>query len=366
MKQLLLLIALGMMTFAMSAQEESRWPDVDKSIMDAVTYPTVAQWRNYSTGAERTIEPKLRVVYSRPMKKGRDIFGGLVPYGTEWRLGANEASTITFYTPVRIGETSVLAGTYTIVATPERDNWTFHISSQSGIWGNANRDESLTVASLKVPSKDMKDVREELSMTFQKIDDNEVHLVVAWENKQASLPIHFNPIFFRPIDVSPMDITHYPAKSAYTNYLEGDEKNMKHQITVQYSRPAKKGRDIFGELLKEGDIWRIGANESTEITFMQNVMISGIEIPRGRYAMYAELHTDKWELIFSKDLPSWGNVNRDMVQDFARVSIPVTQEDEVVENLSIVLEDGDTGMVNMVIAWDTTRATASIKLRNDN
>lgn len=362
MKQLFLLIALGMMTLAINAQEESRWPDVDKSIMDAVTYPTAAQWRNYSTGDERTIEPQIRVVYSRPMKKDRDIFGGLVPYGSEWRLGANEASTITFYAPVRIGETSVNAGTYTIFATPEKDNWTFHISSQRGIWGNANRDESMTVASLNVPASTIKKTKEELSMAFQKIDENEVHLVVAWENKQASLPINFNPIMFRSVDVSPMDKVHYPAKSAYTNYLEGDEKNMKPQIEILYSRPAKKGRNIFGELLKEGDIWRIGANESTEITFMQNVMISGIEIPRGRYAMYAELHKDKWELIFSKDLPSWGNANRDMVQDFARVSVPITQEEEVVENLSIVLEDGDGGMVNMVIAWDTTRATATIKL----
>jgi len=362
MKKLILFIAFGFITMALSAQEESRWPDVDKSIMDAVTYPTTAQWRNYSTGADRTMQPKIRVVYSRPMKKGRDIFGGLVPYGSEWRLGANEASTITFYSPVRIGEASIAAGTYTIFATPERDNWTFHISTQRGIWGNANRDESLTVASLKVPSKDVEKTREELSMAFQDIDDNEVHLVVAWENKQASLPINFNPIFFRQIDASPMDMVHYPAKSAYTNYLEGDEKNLTPQIEILYSRPSKKGREIFKELLKEGDIWRIGANESTEITFMQDVMISGIEIPKGRYAMYAELHSDKWELIFSKDLPSWGNANRDLVQDVARVSVPVTTEDEVVENLSIVLEDGESGMVNMTIAWDTTRATASIKL----
>lgn len=362
MKNIIFPLLISLMALTVGAQDDKRWPSVDASPMDAISYPTKAQWRNYLSGADRNIQPKIRVIYSRPSKKDRDIFGGLVPYGTEWRLGANEATTITFYTPVRIGETSLVAGTYTILATPERDNWTFHISTQLGIWGSDKRNPGMTVASLKVPSKNMKDSREEMSMTFQEISDMEVHLVVAWENKQASLPIHFNPILFQPIDVSPMDMVHYPSKSAYTNYLEGDEKNITSQISILYSRPAKKGRKIFGDLLKPGDIWRIGANESTEITLAQDIMISDIEIPRGRYALFAELHEDSWELIFSKDLPSWGNANRDLVQDIARVTIPVTTEEEVVEHLSIVLEGTEDDMVNMVIAWDQTRATAKIKL----
>jgi len=363
MKKLILTSSILFISLLVFAQDESKWPDVDKSTLDAITYPTTAQWRNYFTGDDRTIAPKIRVYYSRPMRKGRDIFGGLVPYGNEWRLGANEATNIRFYQAVRIGETTVPGGSYTVFATPEADQWTFHLSSQQGIWGNANRDAEKTVASLTVPIKKVEDAREELSMAFQKKSDNHVNLVVAWENVEAALPISFDPISYSPIDASPMDMVHYPSKSAYTNYLEGEEKEMKPKLQLRYSRPFKKDRVIFGELLNEGDIWRMGANESTELTVFENIIIGDDEISRGRYALYAELGADAWDIIFSSDLPSWGPANRDETKDVARVKVRVTEEDEVLENLSIIFEDGTDGTVNMVIGWDQTRATLPIKFK---
>lgn len=340
--------------------QDIQWPPIDVSNMDALYYPQEVAWRNYLSEDQRNIRPKVKVLYSRPIKKGRDIFGGLVPFGTEWRVGANEATLINFFQPVRIGEKTLPAGVYTLFATVQPTEWEFHLSTQTGIWGNANRDKSMDVASIKVPVKTMEQSTEVLSMAFQEVDDKHINLAIVWDKSMALLPISFDPILFNPSDASPMDMAHYPGNSAYTNYLEGDEKNIKPKIQVVYSRPYKKGRDIFGELLKSGSVWRIGANEATEVMFYQNVNVGGLELPRGRYSMFAELHPDYWEVIFSREFPIWGADNRDITQDVGRARASVSMDDEVLENLTIVFQEKDADNVNMIIGWDKTRASLPI------
>ena len=363
MKNLTLLLMTILFSIALSAQGDSKWPSIDKSVLDIAYYPQTVAFRNYLSAEERESTPKIKLLFSRPKMNGRTIFGGLVSYGKEWRLGANEATMITFYQPVRIGKVSLGTGTYTVFAEPNEEEWTFHISSQTGIWGNANRDSDKNVVAITVPVSRVEELREELSMTFQEIDDLTTHLIVEWEHTRAALPINFNPIQHRPMDVSPLDMAHYPDKSAYTNYLEGEEKNMTPKIQVTYSRPAKKERDIFGTLLKDTKVWRVGANEATEIAFFQNVSIGDTEIARGRYALFAELNGSNWNLIFSKDYPIWGVHDRDEAKDIAKVSVPVTHEDEVVEHLSIIFEEQSSELVYMVIAWDKTRVEVPIAIK---
>jgi hypothetical protein len=343
--------------------QEIQWPQIDVSNLDAIYYPEEVAWRNYLSEDKRNITPKVKILYSRPIKKGRDIFGGLVPFGTEWRVGANEATHITFYQPVRIGEKTVSAGDYTLFATVNPAEWEFHLSTQSGIWGNANRDKTMDVASIKVPVKMMDENTEALSMTFQEVDDKHINLAIVWEKTMALMPISFDPIVFNAKDPSPMDMAHYPSNSAFTNYLEGDEKNITPKIQVIYSRPYKKDRDIFGNLLKSGSVWRIGANEATEIVFYENVKVGNLELPRGRYSMFAELHVDHWEIIFSKDYPIWGAANRDITKDVGRATATVSSDEEVLENLSIVFQEKDANNVSMIIGWDQTRASLPIMIK---
>src|SRR3974390_1459138 len=66
----------------------------------------------------------IEIVYSRPSMKGRQIFGGLVPYGTVWRTGANNATKISFSTPVKLNGTDVAAGSYALYTIPGEDEWT--------------------------------------------------------------------------------------------------------------------------------------------------------------------------------------------------------------------------------------------------
>ena len=77
----------------------------------------------------------LTIDYSSPRMRGRVIYGGLVPYGTEWRVGANEATTFVTDTDLVVGGTVVPAGSYTLFALPNADNWKLIISKKTGEWG---------------------------------------------------------------------------------------------------------------------------------------------------------------------------------------------------------------------------------------
>lgn len=214
--------------------------------------------------------------------KGRKICGEMIKYGEEWRLGANEATMVTFYQPVSIGGTAINQGTYSVSVLPTANAWTFNFSSELGIWGSANRDKSKTLASATVPTTYVRESRGSLSFTFQAVDDQIVNWVIEWENTSAILPISFNPIIFNGADPNPMDMAHYPSGSAFHNYAESEDDKLEPIIEVTYGRPQKKGRDIFGSLLNEGDIWRIGANEATEIVFHRDVMVGSTAISKGR------------------------------------------------------------------------------------
>lgn len=364
-KNIILIIIISFCAMLVTAQDDKpRFPDVDKSVMDRVYYPQEVAYRNYLSEDKRTMSPKIKLDYSRPLKKDRVVFGTLVPFGSEWRIGANEATEITFYNPVGIGDGTIPAGSYTLSALVNEDHWIVNFSSERNIWGNANRDQSKTVASLKVMTQTATEAQEALSITFQEVDDRTVNLVIQWDKTRVSVPIHMNPVNFSSTDASPMDMVHYPDNSRFQNYLDADKKEgAAPKIKVSYARPHKKGRTVFGELLKTGDVWRIGANESTEIVFFNNVKIGTTEIRRGRYAMFAELTSDNsWDIIFSSDLPTWGAANRDESKDVAKVSIPVTKESEIVEALAIIFEEQSNNQVNLVIAWDQTRATMPITI----
>jgi hypothetical protein len=363
MKNAFLLLTMVLLSITMYGQSEEKWPAIDASVMDMAYYPSNVAFRNYLTEAERNIKPQVKIAYSRPKKNNREIFGNLVPYGAEWRLGANEATTITFYQAVEIGAYTIQGGTYTVFADVEKDQWTLHLSTEMGLWGGANRDMTKNVASIVVPTETTKDVREELSMTFREIDSHTCHLVIQWDQTRVNVPIKFNPVLFSNVDSSPMDKAHYPENAAYKNYLSAEEKSVTEKVEVTYSRPQKKGRKVFGELVPMGEVWRIGANEATEIVFFEDVMINNVNIKSGKYALFAEVEKDEWKMIFSKDYPIWGAHKRDITKDVATTTIAVTTEAEVVENLSIIFEDQKDGSVHMIIAWDQTRAHMPIQFK---
>ena len=102
-----------------------------------------------------------------------------------------------------------------------------------------------------------------------------------------------------------MDMSYYP-----TNYpvLKIQDKNTEPLTArVIYSRPKKEGRTIFGGLVEYGKVWRLGANEATEVEFYQKVNIGGKKIAKGRYTLYAIVNESSWTFIVNKETDTWGS-----------------------------------------------------------
>lgn len=78
------------------------------------------------------------------------------------------------------------------------------------------------------------------------------------------------------------------------------------EVTVEYSRPSAKERKVFGNLVPMNQVWRTGANGSTDITFSSEVDFGGVKVPAGKYALYTIPSADSWEVILYKDTEQWG------------------------------------------------------------
>jgi len=133
--------------------------------------------------------PLIRVVYFRPLKKGREIFGKMLPYGKVWRAGANNETEIKFFKDVSIGGTSIPAGTYSLFVVPEEKEWTVIINKQTDRWGAYSYDDKLDVVRVKVPVKKTDAPLEAFSIMFNPSSTGAT-MLMGWDNSFAELPVN--------------------------------------------------------------------------------------------------------------------------------------------------------------------------------
>ncbi len=122
----------------------------------------------------------IEVVYSRPGIKGRDIFGGLVPYGQVWRTGANAATKITFSTAVKLNGTDIPAGTYALFTIPGESEWTVIINKSAAQWGSFQYDEKADVARFQATPVQLAEQIETFTIEFNEIRDESAVLNLVW------------------------------------------------------------------------------------------------------------------------------------------------------------------------------------------
>ena len=119
---------------------------------------------------------------------------------------------------------------------------------------------------------------------------------------------------------------------------------------VIYSRPHREGRKIFGGLLKYGEVWRLGANEATEIELFKRVSIQGKTVQPGRYVLYCIPNQDKWIVVLNKNVFSWG-LSFPPEDDISRFEIPVETLNASTEFFTMFFEPTNKG-ANLVMTWD--------------
>ena len=160
-------------------------------------------------------------------------------------------------------------------------------------------------------------------------------------------------------DKSPLDISYCP-----NNYpiLKIQDKTTGNPIArVIYSRPNKNNRVIFGDLIEYNKVWRMGANEATEIEFFQNVKIYNHKIKKGRYTLYCIPFANKWTIILNSNLDVWGSFKYNEKNDLFRVDAPIQKQTETIESLSFLFEKTDAGY-DMKVGWDDVLVSIPITL----
>lgn len=163
---------------------------------------------------------------------------------------------------------------------------------------------------------------------------------------------------FKPLDVSPADFAYFPKRSVKESV--GD--TAAPLIKVVYSRPSAKGRVVFGGLQPFGKVWRIGANESTEIRFYKPVVIAGKEIAAGTYTLFATPEKERWTMILNEQTDTWGPYGYDKSKDIIRFDVPVKSLTDFVETLSIAFTQQANG-ANLIIGWEKTYVEVPIEIR---
>jgi len=127
---------------------------------------------------------------------------------------------------------------------------------------------------------------------------------------------------------------------------------------VSYSQPSKRGRVIFGELVPYGQIWRTGANMSTDITFNSDVLFAGKEVKKGSYAIFTIPEENEWTVILNSKTKQRGSTEYEVNKDknVLEVKVPVTRTTKVQEQFLISFEKD-----NLVFSWDQTQVKVPLK-----
>lgn len=155
---------------------------------------------------------------------------------------------------------------------------------------------------------------------------------------------------YAPVDVSPMDMAYFPTDFPVKK-MNGQAKGLP-VARVIYSRPHRGGRKLFGDLVKWGQPWRLGANEATEIEFFQPVTIQNKRVNKGQYIMYAIPYEDRWTIIFNRHLYSWG-LKPDPADDVYKFDVSTIPKPQLIEHFTVSFEQTYNGAL-LIMAWENT------------
>jgi hypothetical protein len=131
----------------------------------------------------------IQVVYSRPGVKSRRIFGTLVPYGKLWRTGANQATRISFSTPIKLNGTEIAAGNYALLTIPGKDEWTIIINKEAEQIGPFKHDESKDIAKFQTKTSQLHDTVSTFTIDFDELNDESAMLNLIWDKTKVPIKV---------------------------------------------------------------------------------------------------------------------------------------------------------------------------------
>jgi hypothetical protein len=173
-------------TTFVQATTQNPFAPVDISPMDISYFP--ADYPLQKMSGKINSSPVMRVIYSRPHRQGRKIFGALINYGEPWRLGANEATELEIFQGVTIQSKKIPKGRYTLYCIPFETHWTIVFNSNVYSWG-LKPDPSKDLYKFDVPTERNSLPIEYFTIVFEKTDDGNTNLLMTWDEVLIRLPI---------------------------------------------------------------------------------------------------------------------------------------------------------------------------------
>ena len=135
---------------------------------------------------------EIEVEYSRPSKRGRDIFGNVVPYGKIWRTGADNCTTISFSTDVVIDSQTIQSGKYSIFSIPSKESWDVILYSDTDLWGvprDWDKDKIVFKSTYKINKPNVNSIDETFTISFSNITNNDADLTFSWDYVSVTVNI---------------------------------------------------------------------------------------------------------------------------------------------------------------------------------
>ena len=138
------------------------------------------------------------------------------------------------------------------------------------------------------------------------------------------------------------------------------------KVTIDYSRPAMRGREIFGDLVPYGKLWRTGANRRNKITFDKDVTIGGSKLKAGSYTFFTIPNANEWEVIFYTEYNANGAPAKlDESKVVARLKVKVNKLPMNIESFTITLDDVSKTTASMAILWENTYVSIPFTVHTD-
>ncbi len=131
-------------------------------------------------------------------------------------------------------------------------------------------------------------------------------------------------------------------------------------LRIDYSRPYKNNRTIFGNVVKFGEYWRTGADEATQISFGSKVNFGEAEIDPGTYRLYTIPNKGEWIVALNSELGQWGAFEPNYQMDVTRIAVTPEKLNKKVEQLTLNFENSGNG-VDLLMKWDDTQVTVPIQ-----
>lgn len=289
---------------------------------------------------------RLVIEYGKPSMRGRKIMGSVVPYNRVWRTGSGKATTLTSTADFQLGDVEIPRGSYSLYTYPTPTQWKLIINKQTGQWGTTYNPD-LDFARITVSARQLKTPVEHLTFKLERTNNLSAVLRIEWEYTSLSVPLKFLQDAFV---ASPRDSS--------VLVLRGK------RVVVNYGRPSRRGRTIMGAVVPYGEVWRTGANEATTFTTEADLIVGGVEVPKGAYSLYTLPSPSVWKLIINKETGQWGT-EYDRALDLARVNMKKETTPKMVERLTLQLEKTSEREGILTLMWERTKLSVRFSLKEN-